>query len=77
MKAHRPLLLSQSEVAKVLTMHAAVPAVEAAFAAHGRGEARMPPKVYLSFEAEGGDLRAMPAYVDGPRGGRLAGDFLA
>jgi len=49
-------------------MHAAVPAVEAAFAAHGRGEARMPPKVYLSFEAEGGDLRAMPAYVDGAAG---------
>lgn len=43
-------------------------AIESAFAAHGRGEVRMPPKVYV--ELEGGDFRTMPAYM--PRLG-LAG----
>jgi alanine dehydrogenase len=36
-------------------------AVEAVFAAHGRGEVQMPPKLYLSFQQ--GDLRTMPAYI--------------
>jgi alanine dehydrogenase len=36
-------------------------AVEAVFAAHGRGEVQMPPKLYLSFPK--GDLRTMPAYI--------------
>lgn len=68
MKPNTTLLLSQSDVARVLTMDAAVPAVEAAFASHGRGEAVMPPKLYLPLEAYGGDLRAMPAYVGGAAG---------
>ncbi len=37
-------------------------AIEAAFAEHGRGEARMPPKVYVEF-VESGDFRTMPAYL--------------
>ncbi|WP_275935410.1 hypothetical protein [Sorangium cellulosum] len=49
-------------------MEAAVAAVEAAFAAHGRGEAAMPPKVYPGLPAHDGDLRAMPAYADGAAG---------
>lgn len=36
-------------------------AVEAAFAAFGRGETRMPPKVYVDLP--GGDFRTMPAYI--------------
>ena len=36
-------------------------AVEEVFAAHGRGEVQMPPKIYLSFPQ--GDLRTMPAYI--------------
>jgi len=36
-------------------------AVEAAFAAHGRGEVQMPPKLYLTFLE--GDLRTMPASI--------------
>lgn len=42
-------------------MQIAVDAVEAAFAAHGRGEARMPPKVYLDLPEHDGDFRAMPS----------------
>lgn len=38
------------------------PAVEAAFAEHGRGNVQMPPKVYVTF-VESGDFRAMPAYL--------------
>ncbi len=37
-------------------------AIETVFAEHGRGEARMPPKVYVEF-VESGDFRTMPAYL--------------
>lgn len=60
------LLLERRHVAALLTMESAIDAVEAAFAAHGRGETSMPPKVYVSLEKQhGGDFRAMPAYMDG------------
>ena len=62
------LILTQGDVASIVTMDAAVGAVEQAFAAHGRGEALMPPKVYLSLEKHGGDFRAMPSYLDGAAG---------
>jgi ornithine cyclodeaminase/alanine dehydrogenase len=42
-------------------MELAVAAVEQAFAAFGRGEATMPPKVYLPIEDHDGDFRAMPS----------------
>lgn len=60
------LLLERRHVAALLTMDEAVSAVERAFAAHGRGETLMPPKVYVSLEERHhGDFRAMPAYMDG------------
>lgn len=62
------LLLTQSHVRALLTMAHAVDAVEAAFAAHGRGEALMPAKVYLELEAHDGDFRAMPSYLAGAAG---------
>jgi ornithine cyclodeaminase/alanine dehydrogenase len=64
----KTLLLSRPDVAALLTMEATLAAVEAAFLAHGRSEAHMPPKVYLGLEAFEGDLRAMPAYVAGAAG---------
>jgi alanine dehydrogenase len=64
----KTLILTQRDVASILTMEAAVPAVERAFAAHGRREAIMPPKVYLPLEGYDGDFRAMPAYFDGSAG---------
>jgi len=42
--------------------------VEGAFAAHGRGEALMPAKVYLALPQHHGDFRAMPAYLAGSAG---------
>src|SRR5689334_23420969 len=44
-------------------MEIAIPAVERAFAAHGRGEAVMPPKLYLPLEKYAGDFRAMPSLM--------------
>lgn len=49
-------------------MDVAIPAVEEAFKAHGRGEAIMPAKVYVPLEHHGGDFRAMPAYLAGSVG---------
>lgn len=57
----RTLVLSRRDVEGVVTMKRAVDAVERAFAAFGRGEAAMPPKVYLPIEDHHGDFRAMPS----------------
>lgn len=57
----RTLVLTRSDVERVVTMELAVEAVERAFAAFGRGEATMPPKLYLPIEDHEGDFRAMPA----------------
>lgn len=57
----KTLVLTRSDVERVATMELAVEAVEQAFAAFGRGEATMPPKVYLPVEDHDGDFRAMPS----------------
>lgn len=62
------LLLTAEDVQRLLSMRDLLPAVEAAFVAYARGEADMPPKVYLEMPDVGGDFRAMPARV-----GALAG----
>jgi alanine dehydrogenase len=60
------LVLTQRDVKNLLTMSDALNAVEHAFRMHGMNAVQMPPKVYLKFER--GDLRAMPAYLDGKAG---------
>lgn len=64
----KTLILTKTEVASLLTMDAALPAVENAFAAHASGRTRMPAKVYLSLSEHAGDFRAMPSYFDGAAG---------
>jgi alanine dehydrogenase len=59
------LWLSEADVRSLLTMKETVTAVENAFALHGRGQVQLPTKIYLDFAPYGGDLRAMPAYVQG------------
>ncbi len=54
-------VLTRSDVERLATMELAVSAVELAFAAFGRGEATMPPKVYLQIPDHEGDFRAMPS----------------
>lgn len=57
------LWLSDQDVASLLTMDKTLSLVKTAFEALGRGEAQMPPKIYLDFKEFDGDLRAMPAYL--------------
>jgi alanine dehydrogenase len=61
MSGRSTLLVGKALVSKVLTIEAAVQAVEEAFRAYGEGCVQMPSKSYLSFEK--GDLRCMPAYI--------------
>lgn len=64
----RTLVLSRRDVETVATMPMAVDAVEDAFAAYARGEAEMPPKVYLDLPDHDGDFRAMPSRIGGASG---------
>jgi alanine dehydrogenase len=61
-------ILTRADVARLLDMEMALAAVELAFAAHARGETRMPVKVYLPLPEHGGDFRAMPAFLGGAAG---------
>jgi alanine dehydrogenase len=61
MPGRSTLLVDRAAVSRLLTIAAAVEAVEAAFQAYGEGRVQMPPKPYLSFDK--GDLRCMPAYI--------------
>ena len=54
--------------ASLYSVELGLSAVERAFPAHGRGDALMPPKVYLSLPKYDGDFRAMPAFLDGAAG---------
>ncbi|AKG91034.1 alanine dehydrogenase, Archaeoglobus fulgidus type [Geoglobus ahangari] len=60
------LILSRDDVESILTMEMCMRAVEHAFELHGKGLTQMPAKIYLTFEK--GDLRAMPAYIEGHAG---------
>jgi len=59
------LWLTEEDVISLLTMGDSIDAVEKAFKDHGRGLTQMPPKSYLYFSKYDGDLRAMPAYLEG------------
>jgi ornithine cyclodeaminase/alanine dehydrogenase len=62
------LILTAKDLRSLYTVELGLSAVERAFTAHGRGEALMPPKVYLSLPKYDGDFRAMPAFLDGAAG---------
>ncbi len=59
MPEHAPVLLSRSDVARLLTIEECIAAIEDAFAAYGRGEA-MVPKV-LGVHVEGGGFHIKSA----------------
>ena len=48
-----------------MTMDEAIAAVGRAFLDHGMEMTQMPPKSYLYFSRHNGDLRTMPAYLEG------------
>lgn len=60
------LFLGKSEVLPLLDMSEVIPAVEEVFRLAALGQARMPPKSYLTVEK--GDFRAMPAAIPGAAG---------
>jgi alanine dehydrogenase len=57
------LLLDADAVDERSPISAVVDAVEAAFAAHARGETVMPAKSYVDLPRYDGDFRSMPAYL--------------
>lgn len=57
------LLLTAEEVKGLFNMGDALSLVEGAFFEYGSGQTQMPPKVYLDFAGNSGDLRVMPAYI--------------
>ena len=64
MKRIEVLLLSEQEIAELLSVEEVMKAVESAFREDALGYAQMPPKVYLNYEKHNGDLRIMPAYLE-------------
>src|SRR4030065_1997701 len=58
------LLLSEQEIAELLSIQEVMEVVENAFREKALGYAQMPPKVYLNFSKYNGDVRAMPAYLE-------------
>ncbi len=57
--------ITEEDVRSLLTMDDAIAAVEKAFFEHGMNRSQMPPKPYLYFPKYEGDLRTMPAYLEG------------
>ncbi len=57
-------MLSEQEVAELLSIEEVMAAVEVAFKEATLGYAQNPPKVYLNFSQHRGDLRVMPAYLE-------------
>ena len=58
------LVISEQEVASLITIEDVVEVVELAFRENAQGHAQMPPKIYLNFQAYNGDLRTMPTYLE-------------
>ena len=60
----KTLLLTESEVKRLLTMDEVLQAVELAFAEKGLKRVQMPAKLYIFYKRYNGDLRAMPSYLE-------------
>ncbi len=58
-------LMNMAEVEQTLSMTRVLQLVEQAFMERGMGRAQMPPKSYVFFPRHNGDLRVMPAYLEG------------
>jgi len=57
-------MLTIDDVKKILTMKDAIELVEMAFREKGLERVQMPPKQYLYFRKDDGDLRIMPSYFE-------------
>ncbi len=61
----KTLILTNSDIRRLINMPAVLKAVENAFMSYGKNLIQMPAKVYLHLEKYNGDFRAMPAYIKG------------
>jgi len=57
------VMLSEEDVASLISMGEVIECVEEAFRERSTGEVQMPSKPYLFFREYDGDLRVMPAYM--------------
>jgi len=57
------LVIDERKVQEIIEMTQVLRAVEEAFERYARGEAKMPPKLYLELPQFNGDFRAMPAWI--------------
>ena len=58
-------ILNRREIEQILSMPEVIRLVEKAFDERGRNQVQMPPKSYLYFPRFNGDIRVMPAYLEG------------
>jgi len=58
------LLLSDADVARLLSMREAIDAVEKAFGEYARGAVLMPPRSTLMLDRFGGSVSLMPSYLE-------------
>jgi len=58
------LLLTDDQVKNLLSMSEVIDAVEIAFKQKGIGRVQMPPKVFLYYNKNRGDLRTLPSYLE-------------
>lgn len=59
------VFIAEDQTQELLSMDAALSAVEQAFRLEAEGKAIMPRKLYLDLPQYHGDFQAMPAYVNG------------
>jgi alanine dehydrogenase len=57
------LIISDSEVRRLLNMEETIETVEQVFREKGYGRTQMPPKMYLTFDEYRGDVRVMPSFL--------------
>ncbi len=60
----KTLVLSETEIKKLVSLKETITAVESAFKMKGLGNVQMPAKQYVIMEKYNGDLRTMPAYLE-------------
>ena len=56
--------MTDGEIKKLLSFSEVVEAVESAFKEKGLGRVQMPAKIYLYYTKYGGDLRAIPSFLE-------------
>ena len=60
------LILNQEEIKQIIPLteiNKVVECIEFAFSKYGKNEVDMPPKTYLYFKKDNGDLRVMPSFL--------------